>query len=269
MTASRRNRALGAFVCLVVLGFGLAAGGVRVPLVGSSTLAGRSSNVVPAGALSIPPASSDEELAGGGVEARVDRRAARFAAGGQRFSLSATGIGRAGRLLPAPARRVRAHGNRIAVTAPGLTEWFTAEPVGIEQGFTVGRRPSGREGSFEIAIALRGAAARRSGAGIAFEYGGRVVASYGALSAVDATGRRLPADVRVARGRFELVISDRNARYPVTVDPLVNAGQLPSSPWQATRRRAPPSVPRSPSRATEAPRSPARRGTTRLPVLSW
>jgi hypothetical protein len=44
------------------------------------------------------------------------------------------------------------------------------------------------------------------------------------LQARDATGRRLPASLSVRRGRLVMSVDDRRARYPVTIDPLVQQG---------------------------------------------
>ena len=53
---------------------------------------------------------------------------------------------------------------------------------------------------------------------------GEIAARYGGLTAFDATHRALPSALRVKDGRVLIAVNDRGARYPVTVDPLVQQG---------------------------------------------
>jgi hypothetical protein len=61
---------------------------------------------------------------------------------------------------------------------------------------------------------------------------GGVAARYGGLTAVDATGRHLPSALSVKDGRVLIGVNDRGARYPITIDPLVQQGPplTPSDP---------------------------------------
>lgn len=47
------------------------------------------------------------------------------------------------------------------------------------------------------------------------------VLRYGELSAFDASGRQLPAYMRLQRGTIRLEIDARDARYPLVIDPFV------------------------------------------------
>jgi hypothetical protein len=116
----------------------------------------------------------------------------------------------------------------------GISEWYIAGPLGIEQGFELAHRPL--EGAEELVLAvavqgelvpeLRPSAPGRAGAG-ASHVGlrtprGEAVLRYSDLFAHDADGVALRTEMRVASGAIELVIDDRGARYPVSVDPLVS-----------------------------------------------
>ena len=50
---------------------------------------------------------------------------------------------------------------------------------------------------------------------------GDIAARYGGLTAVDATGRHLPSALSVKNGRVLISVNDHGARYPLTIDPLV------------------------------------------------
>lgn len=117
-----------------------------------------------------------------------------------------------------------AHRNRVSYARRGVQEWYAAGPLGLEQGFSLPRRPAGRRGNLMLTLRLSGPLlARMSGPEIVFRARGRVVLRYGGLQASDASGRSLPAAMTL-RGRFLLVrVRDRDARYPVSIDPLIVA----------------------------------------------
>ncbi len=156
-------------------------------------------------------------LSGGGV--RADFAAGEPTlrlAGDSTLSLSLTGV-------PGPTS-VTAHGNRVTLARPGIAEWYSAGPLGVEQGFTLAHRPTGATaGGVTLALAVGGSLRPRA-AGSAVNFvgsRGNVAARYGGLTAVDATGRHLPGALSVADGRVLITVNDRGARYPITVDPLV------------------------------------------------
>ena len=92
-------------------------------------------------------------LAGGALRAAVRSGGVSISAGGEVLTMLLTGIGRIGR-LEAPGSAVdSARRNRVIVSYPGIVEWYAAGPVGIEQGFTISRRPT--EGTGSLTLALR------------------------------------------------------------------------------------------------------------------
>ncbi len=108
-----------------------------------------------------------------------------------------------------------------------VREWYAAGPLGIEQGFIVSRRPRTRApGRLTLALRVSGPlAARADGSAMRFvSHAGRVALRYGALQARDAGGRRLAATLSLRRGRVVIAVDDRGARYPITIDPLVQQG---------------------------------------------
>ncbi|MFA7097373.1 MAG: hypothetical protein WC383_12955 [Gammaproteobacteria bacterium] len=107
---------------------------------------------------------------------------------------------------------------------PHVTEWFINSPLGLEQGFTLTRRPAGR-GELRLALDLAGDLVPRLEAGeLAFaDRAGQTRLRYGALAAYDADGRALPARMALDGTRLLLAVDDAGARYPVVVDPLFAA----------------------------------------------
>jgi hypothetical protein len=160
-------------------------------------------------------------LSGGGVRADFRGGEPTLAAGTSTLSLALTGD-------PAPTS-ITARGNRITLARPGIREWYEAGPLGIEQGFTLAHRPATTAAGdpVTLSLAVGGGAlhARAAGADVGFVGShGDVVARYGGLSAVDARGRHLPGTLSVRHGRILLSVNDRGARYPVTIDPLLQQG---------------------------------------------
>ncbi len=172
-------------------------------------------------------------LSGGGVRAdfRAGAPVMRTAAG--TLSLSLAGV-------TAPSS-VTARGNRVTLTRPGIREWYAAGPLGIEQGFTLAHRPGGA-GAHEVTLALAvGGSLHAQAAGSAVNFmgsRGEMAARYGGLTAFDATHRALPSALRVKDGRVLIAVNDRGARYPITIDPLVQQGdKLSGSDVVHERRR--------------------------------
>ena len=159
-------------------------------------------------------------LSGGGVRADFGAGEPTLTAGGGTLSLSLAGV-------PAPTS-VTAHGNRVTLTRSGIAEWYAAGPLGVEQGFTLAHRPAGATAhGLTLALAVGGSLRPRA-AGSAVNFVGSrgdIAARYGGLSAVDAGGRHLPSALSVDGGRVLIAVNDRGARYPITIDPLVQQGE--------------------------------------------
>jgi hypothetical protein len=147
-----------------------------------------------------------------------------------RLSLRGYGYGRELRALTPVA--ARAKGNRVVYRHGALDEWYVNGPLGLEEGFTLRRRP-GRPGSgrpLTISLALAGnlrpvLEPERRGLSLVAA-NGRTAVRYRGLAAVDARGRSLYARLELRRGRLLIRVADSRARYPVTIDPFFQAAKL-------------------------------------------
>lgn len=166
-------------------------------------------------------------LAGAGVAAQLGRRGVLLTGPGGSVSLSLTATGRSGAMRAVAPAFPTARANRVTYRHGPVAEWYAAGPFGVEQGFTITRRPTGGAGPLVLTTAVRGSLdVHRSGSGLVFTTrSGAVSLRYGGLAAVDAAGRRLPAALAVHGGRMFIRVLDRHARYPVRIDPLVQQGQ--------------------------------------------
>jgi hypothetical protein len=162
------------------------------------------------------PAQHVDALFGRGVEVH---------AGATTVGLSLRQAGYAGALRDVPAVAPKMSANRVLYAHPGIAEWYVNGPQGIEQGFTLARAPSPPAGGpLTLALALSGDARARlvpGGGEVAFGHPGGPSLRYGQLSASDASGRRLTSRMRLQDGRLSIEVDAHGARYPVTIDPLV------------------------------------------------
>jgi hypothetical protein len=124
----------------------------------------------------------------------------------------------------------------VSYDSTGLSQSYTSRGGGLEQVFTIGRKPAGA-GALRLAVGTLapGIHARLSGANLTLlDRGGRVLASYGQLRVTDARGALIPAEIRIDGNDVALVIDDQHARYPLRVDPYVQVGTLTLSTFDAS-----------------------------------
>ncbi|HTA05643.1 MAG TPA: IPT/TIG domain-containing protein [Solirubrobacteraceae bacterium] len=129
------------------------------------------------------------------------------------------------------AATLTAHANRVTLSRAQLSEWYSNSSLGIEQGFTIARAPSAASSaaaSTELAlgIALSGNATPRlssDGGTLTLDHGSTAI-SYGALRATDATGRVLHSSLSLQGSTLTLHVETAGARYPLSVDPLIQKG---------------------------------------------
>ena len=141
-------------------------------------------------------------------------------------------------LAPAPDK------NRVDYARGSVAEWYLDDFRGLEQGFTLPSPPDdaaagpatgvagAADGAALLALEMRGTLRPvLSADGLAIDLVGASsplsVAHFGGLVVRDETGRELPAWMEIAGGagaqQLFLLFDDREAVYPVTVDPLLQA----------------------------------------------
>jgi hypothetical protein len=148
-----------------------------------------------------------------------------------RLSLRSVGFG-ASRRDTAAAATPTANANRATYARGAVSEWYANGPAGLEQGFTLLRAPASPGGAgsgvpltVDLALAAnarpRLAASRRS---ITFGHGAAQL-RYGDLLSTDASGRTLRTWLSLAGGHVLIHVAAAHARYPLRIDPLVQAGE--------------------------------------------
>ncbi|MGH8575774.1 MAG: hypothetical protein ACREXJ_02430 [Gammaproteobacteria bacterium] len=167
-----------------------------------------------------------------GLTALFTARGAEVQSRGAGLRLHFGGVGRGARREASVPERPEAVANRVAYRRRQLTEWYVNGPLGLEQGFTLTESPGRATGeALTIALSLGGELRPEPVSG-GMEFvlrDGTVVLRYRGLVAWDATGRELPAWWQSAGRELALRVDDSGARYPVTVDPLIEEAKLTAS----------------------------------------
>ncbi|MCA8943679.1 MAG: FG-GAP repeat protein, partial [Planctomycetes bacterium] len=114
-----------------------------------------------------------------------------------------------------------------------LTEWYRNAATGFEHGFTLHARPGTCGGEIRFELRLRGdltPTVFAGGRSVRFEdRAGVHVLDYAGLVAFDADGMDLPARIERTHEGLRIAVDDTGARYPLTVDPVVQQAYLKAS----------------------------------------
>lgn len=156
----------------------------------------------------------------------------RNADGTWRWGLRLSGYGYDDHLQPVTKAQIIATDNRIEYRRGDLVEWYVNDRRGLEQGFTLRRRPAGERGDGALYVHLKSAGDLipnlvRDGKGIEWsDTRGTKLLRYGGLYVFDATRRELPARMELDHGHLTLRVQDEGAVYPVTIDPFIEQPKL-------------------------------------------
>jgi hypothetical protein len=181
----------------------------------------------------------------------IPRAAHRDEAPAWEWRLALAGWGREGALEePAGPPQMTTNGNRIEYRWEDLTEWYVNDARGLEQGFTIERRPeaggapsgSAARGPLRVELTVGGslkATLADEGEAVNFmtPVGARAI-RFDHLHVVDARQHVLPArferlEDEEGRGQVAIVVDDAEAVYPITIDPLAT-----SPAWTAESNQA-------------------------------
>jgi hypothetical protein len=156
----------------------------------------------------------------------------RTAARDWRWRHELTSVGRLRQPVEAVSRAEAAATRLELHRGADLVEWYVNSPSGLEQGFTIARRPDGDPARpLVIESRIDGLLAFPAGDGqsvLLRTPDGRDALRLRELVVTDAAGARLPSCLDVGWASLSILVDDRDAAYPVTVDPL-----LTSPSWSA------------------------------------
>jgi hypothetical protein len=170
------------------------------------------------------------------MENARQRLSARFSATGVAVSAPAGALDlrlRGISSIPSTAVQPSARANRVSYVRGSVTEWYANGPMGLEQGFRVARPVGAHADTLTLALDLGGSLRARmqaDGRGVSLiAPDGTVAMRYGQLSASDSTGRSLPVTLKLHGRSLQIGVRTAGARYPLSIDPIVQEAQLSSS----------------------------------------
>ena len=116
-----------------------------------------------------------------------------------------------------------------------IQEWFINDQRGLEQGWTIQERIPGTAGSLKLDFRIRGSlrpSISEDQLSVAFQNSKETMAlTYGGLKAWDS--QKTPLEVAFVRGEegkvLSIVVDDKEAVYPVTIDPVAQQAYIKSS----------------------------------------
>jgi len=126
--------------------------------------------------------------------------------------------------------QITAGKNRVTYDAAGIDTWFVNGPAGVQQGFTLEKRPAQGDPSqpLVVQVGLGGslsASVQAGGRGLSLARpDGTSVMNFGGLVAFDATGKSFDARMELVPDGsghdLHFVVDDAGAVYPLTIDPV-------------------------------------------------
>jgi hypothetical protein len=143
------------------------------------------------------------------------------------WGLELVAYGREGARIPAAPPTLVAHGARVEYRRGEFVEWYENTDQGLEQGFTLARRPEG-DGLLRVEMSVVGTLS-----GVLSEDAHSVrfheldaessALHFEKLMAFDADGRFLDARFELCGDVLAIAVDDSSAQYPLTIDPLATA----------------------------------------------
>jgi hypothetical protein len=137
---------------------------------------------------------------------------------------------------------VKAEGQRLTYGWDAtVQEWFVNDSRGLEHGFTLKERPASSLNSqpttLNFVFGVRGSLGAKvaaDGQGVQFcDAAGATVINYSGLKVTDADGKTLASHFAALDPRhpssITLLVDERGARYPLTIDPIAQQAYLKAS----------------------------------------
>ena len=125
-------------------------------------------------------------------------------------------------MQPVTSAAPLADGAKTIFRRGSLTEWYVNDDRGVEQGFTLRERPSGHG---TLVLEMKADTTQL----LSLERGVLRIGEdlrYHGLAAWDIAGKPMPAHLERRGHTLRILVSDTGARYPMTIDPLIDAPYL-------------------------------------------
>ncbi|MHB8788683.1 MAG: thrombospondin type 3 repeat-containing protein [Desulfobulbaceae bacterium] len=148
---------------------------------------------------------------------------------GRNWGIVMTGIGTPGSVKPVEKAMLSNDDGMMVYARGDVSEWYINSPWGVEQGFTIGSAPGGKNrDSLVVELFLSGELlpSLNGDTLVLADAQGKSIVRYTGLQVFDADGRSLPAHLTLAGSTLRILVDDKHARYPVTIDPWFQQAKL-------------------------------------------
>jgi uncharacterized repeat protein (TIGR01451 family) len=142
---------------------------------------------------------------------------------GLQWGIALQGFGRGTQILDVSAPKMSQVGGRLEYQRGMLTEWYRDTVLGVEQGFTISKSPMGEDQlvlQFNVTTDLQGKLDKNE-RGLSFRGADGQTLRYDQLKVHDANGAELDARMVYTPGQVQILVDDRGAAYPITIDPII------------------------------------------------
>jgi hypothetical protein len=144
--------------------------------------------------------------------------------------LTVTGYGYGPNIQPVSNAKLSVTGHRTEYQYGNLTEWYLNENNSLEQGITLQAPPQPRTATpltVEMALTtdLFPVLTENHQAIIFKDKAGKTALNYDKLYVFDANHQKMPAHLTLNANTLAIVVDDRQATYPLTIDPMMINGE--------------------------------------------
>jgi uncharacterized repeat protein (TIGR01451 family) len=142
---------------------------------------------------------------------------------GIQWGISLRGMGRGKQADDVGSPEVVQTEERLEYQRDVVTEWYRDTALGVEQGFTISESPQGNGKlvlHLDLSTDLEGQL-NEDERGISFAGADGLTLHYDNLKAYDANGAELEAKMVYNPAQVVIHVDDRDAAYPITIDPLI------------------------------------------------
>ena len=148
------------------------------------------------------------------------------------WGLKLRSYGLADKLNPVPApTRTSTFKNQIRQHNANLEQWFVNDTNGLEQGWTILSRPEGSANELIVELEPQGNLLYSvENNAVTFRDGAKSsILNYTGLKAWDRSGKALRASLISKGGNLRIAVDQKDASYPITIDPIAQQAYLKAS----------------------------------------
>jgi hypothetical protein len=158
-----------------------------------------------------------------GMGYRLNVEGLKVQGNGLSWGISLSGMGRGNQAQDVQTPEIIQTDERLEYRRGVITEWYRDTALGLEQGFTIRESPHGKGGlvlHLDLSTGLDGRL-DEDARGISFTGANGQTLRYDNLKVYDANGAELEAKMIYNPAQVVIHVNDRDALYPITIDPLI------------------------------------------------